>query len=58
MIVSVYNILGETIVTPTTYKAGTTNIQLDLSSFASGVYLVKIQSEKASVIKHLTITHK
>jgi PKD repeat protein len=56
--VTVYNILGETVANPVTYKAGTTNMQLDLSGAASGLYLVKIQSEKASTIKHLTINHK
>ncbi len=56
--VSVYNILGETVVSPVKYKAGTTNMEIDLSSASSGVYMVKIQSEKASTVKHLTITHK
>lgn len=56
--VTVYNILGETVVNPVTYKAGTTNMQFDLSSSANGVYLVKIQSKNESTVKHLTITHK
>jgi len=56
--VTVYNILGETVVNPVTYKAGTTNMQFDLSSAANGVYLVKIQSKNESTVKHLTITHK
>ncbi len=56
--VSVYNVLGATVVNPTTYKAGTTNIQLDLSNVASGVYLVKVQNDNGSTVKHLTISHK
>jgi len=56
--VSVYNLLGETMVGPVKYKAGTTSMQLDLSNVASGVYMVKIQSDKASIVKHLTISHK
>lgn len=58
MTVSVYNILGETVVSPMNYRAGTTNIQLDLSSVANGVYLVKIKTDKASTVKQLTINHK
>ncbi len=56
--VTVYNILGEAVVNPVTYRAGTTNMQLDLSAVANGVYLVKVQSEKASTVKHLTINHR
>lgn len=56
--VSVYNVLGAAVVNPTIYKAGTTNIQLDLSNVASGVYLVKVQNDNGSTVKHLTISHK
>ncbi len=54
--VTVYNILGETIINPTTYKAGTTNIQLDLTSVSNGLYLVKIQSDKGATVKQLTVS--
>lgn len=56
--VSVYNVLGETVVAPSNYKAGTTRIEMDLSSVSSGLYLVKIQSNRGSAVKHLTVTHK
>ncbi len=56
--ITVYNILGETVLNPVTYKAGTTNMQLDLSSAANGLYLVKVQSDKGATVKHLTINHK
>jgi hypothetical protein len=58
LIVTVYNILGETVVSPAKYRAGTTNMQIDLSNAPSGVYMVKIQNDKESTVKHLTITHK
>jgi PKD repeat protein len=58
MSISVYNVLGELVMNPVKYKAGTTNIEMDLASVASGVYLVKIQTEQGSVVKHLTISHK
>ncbi len=56
--VTVYNILGETVVTPANYKAGTSRIEMDLSDVSSGVYLVKIQNNQSSVVKHLTVTHR
>ncbi|HLP53246.1 MAG TPA: T9SS type A sorting domain-containing protein [Chitinophagales bacterium] len=58
MTVSVYNMLGEVVVNPTTYKAGTTNMTFDVSNVANGVYLVKIQNDKSTAIKQLTVNHK
>ncbi len=54
--VSVYNLLGEMLVQPTVYKAGTTNIELNLSGAASGLYYVKVQSTQGISIKSLTLT--
>jgi len=56
--VTVYNVLGETVVNPVKYRAGTTTMNLDLSAQPNGLYLVKIQSDNASAVKHLTISHK
>jgi hypothetical protein len=56
--VSVFNVLGESVIAPTNYKAGTSNIEMDLSNVSSGVYLVKIQSNQGNVVKQVTVTHK
>lgn len=56
--VTVYNVLGEAVIAPTKYKAGNTMIELNLSDVSSGLYLVKLQSDKGTAVKHLTINHK
>lgn len=55
--VSVFNMLGEQVIEPTVYKAGTNNITLDVAGVANGVYLVKIQSTAGTAIKQLTVSH-
>ncbi len=57
-IVTVYNSIGETVLNSTKYKAGTTSVELNLTSAASGIYLVKIQSNEGTAVKHLTIEQK
>jgi hypothetical protein len=49
--------LGDQIIEPTVYKAGTNNITLDVTGVANGVYLVKIQSAAGTAIKQLTVSH-
>ena len=56
--VTVYNVLGETVVSSSKYKAGTTNVELNLTNAPSGLYLVKIQSNEGTAVKHLTIDQK
>lgn len=56
--VSVYNILGETVSAPTRHKAGTTNVDMNLSSVANGIYLVKITGEQSTTIRQITVSHK
>ena len=56
--ISVTNTLGEAVIAPSTFKAGTTHVEMDMSALASGIYLVKIQSSNASVVKQLTVTQK
>lgn len=58
MTVTVYNVLGEEVMPATFYKAGTTNAELNLQSVSNGLYLVKIQSNNGTAVKHLTIQHK
>ena len=55
---SVYNVLGEEVLPVSEYKAGTTNVQLSLGSFADGVYMVKVQSKQGSAVKRLVVSHK
>ncbi len=57
MTITVYNVLGETIVPAANYKAGTTNVELNLSGVANGLYMVKIQSANGTAVKPLTIQH-
>ncbi|MFN8299628.1 MAG: T9SS type A sorting domain-containing protein [Chitinophagales bacterium] len=57
MSIAVYNLIGETIVAPSFYKAGTSNVQLNLSGVANGVYMVKVQTAGGAVTKQLTIQH-
>jgi len=56
--ISVYNVLGEEVVPVSEYKAGTTNVEMNVSSLSSGVYMVKIQSNQGSSVKRLTVSHK
>lgn len=58
MTVSVYNILGDVVKQPTFYKAGTMQMELDMTNVVNGLYLVKIQSGNATAIKQLTVNHK
>jgi hypothetical protein len=58
MNVTVYNILGEAVLPTTFFKAGTTNMELNMLSASNGLYLVKIQSDNGTAVKHLTIQHK
>ena len=53
---SVYNELGSLI---KTYKllAGTTNIDLDLSTYSSGIYFVRMDMEFSSTMKKVVIQH-
>jgi PKD repeat protein len=53
--VTVYNVLGEVAAAPSFYKAGTTNIQLNLSGVSNGLYLVKVQGNEGTAVKTLTI---
>jgi PKD repeat protein len=57
MTVTVYNILGEQVINPVTYKAGTTNMIIDVTSVSNGVYFVKIQGNNTTAIKQLTVSH-
>ncbi|MBL0310250.1 MAG: T9SS type A sorting domain-containing protein [Bacteroidetes bacterium] len=56
--VSVYNILGETVSAPARYKAGITNVDMNLSSVANGIYLVKITNDKGTAVRQITVSHK
>lgn len=56
--VAVYNVLGETVLSETKYKAGISRVELNLTNAASGMYLVKIQSNNGTTVKHLTIEQK
>lgn len=56
--VTVYNAIGETVMSSSKYKAGTTNVELNLANAASGLYLVKIQTNEGTAVKHLTIEQK
>lgn len=56
--VSVYNIIGEQVITTGDYKAGTANVELNAGNLADGVYLVKIQSGNGSAVKRLVVSHK
>jgi PKD repeat protein len=58
MTVTVYNMLGETILAPARYLAGTTNIELNLTGVSNGLYMVKVQSNKGTAVKHLNIFNK
>jgi len=58
MTVSVVNTLGAIVLTPSTYAAGTTNIELNTSALANGIYFVKIGSDKGSAVKQLSVQHK
>jgi len=56
--VSVLDVLGKEVVGESRYQAGTTKVDMDLSSLASGVYLVKVTCETGTAIKYLNIdTH-
>ena len=55
---SVYNVLGEEVMPVSEYKAGTTNVDMNVSALSSGVYLVKVQSNQGSAVKRLTVSHK
>jgi PKD repeat protein len=54
--ITVYNVLGETVVAPARYKAGTARVELELGSLTNGVYLVKVQSNQGTAVKPLTLT--
>ncbi len=56
--VSAYNVLGELVTAPAEYKAGTTNVKMDLASLSNGIYIIKIQSSEGTAIKNLVLTHK
>lgn len=56
--VTVYNVLGETVLTTPKYKAGVAQVELNLSNAASGLYIVKVQSSNGTAIKQLTVSHK
>ena len=56
--ISVYSILGETVAAPSRHKAGTTNVDMNLSSVANGIYLVKITGDKGTAIRQITVSHK
>lgn len=58
MTITVYNLLGEAVIAPTKYNAGASNIELNLNDAANGLYLVKIQSDKSTAIKQLTLQRK
>lgn len=58
MTVTVYNLLGEVAMSPVNYKAGTTSIQINMSNVANGLYFVKIQSDKGTAVKPLTLNHQ
>jgi len=57
MTVTVYNVLGAQVIEPVTYKAGTTNMVIDVTSVANGVYFVKVQGNNTTAIKQLTVSH-
>ncbi|MFI4963526.1 MAG: T9SS type A sorting domain-containing protein, partial [Legionellales bacterium] len=56
--VTAYNLLGEPVTTPAVYKAGTTNVELNMSSVASGMYMIKIQSSLGTAVKQVVIANK
>jgi PKD repeat protein len=58
MTVTVYNILGEVVKEPTFYKAGTTQMEINMQNVVNGLYLVKIQSPNGTAVKQLTVNHK
>lgn len=58
MTVTVYNILGEVVKEPTFYKAGTTQMEINMSNVLNGLYLVKIASQNGTAVKQLTVNHK
>lgn len=58
MTVTVYNLLGEVVKEPATYKAGTMQMEINLQDVANGLYLVKIQSRNGTAVKQLTVNHK
>lgn len=55
MTVTVFNLLGEEVVSPAFYKAGTTNMQVDLSGVSNGLYLVKVQSINGTAVKQISV---
>lgn len=56
--VTVYNVIGEGVVSTTKFKAGANFIEMDMSSLVSGLYFVKIQNAQGTAVKHLTVNHK
>ncbi len=52
---TVYNVLGEIVLAPAKYSAGTSRVEMNLSAVSNGVYLVKIQTARETMVKQLTL---
>ncbi|MCS6935573.1 MAG: DUF5011 domain-containing protein, partial [Chitinophagales bacterium] len=58
MTVTVFNLLGDAVYGPAVINAGVTRTELNLNNLSNGLYLIKIQSEKSTAIKQLTLQRK
>lgn len=56
--VSVYDMLGNTVVAAIEHKSGAANLEMDLGLLANGTYMVKIQTADQMAVKRLDLIKK
>lgn len=55
-VVSIVNLLGEEIMTLNSGKLTTDKFTVDMSSYAAGIYLVKVQTAKETILERVVLT--